>query len=911
MTTLQPLAYLKNMFGKDEIIEIRGMFKGYNNATKIAHGFFDNMEMMIDELTKVNDGRHEALRNGRSQAEYIGMYHTLNPISNTELLTSSYNKLQWAGKGSSTKDVDISCIRWLLIDADPERSTGASSSNEELAKANAAINEAVEYLEKEFHFEPYIVAMSGNGFHALYKLPDLDIKHAKTNHKILAELQEKCTIDGMSIDQTVFNPSRISKIYGTWARKGDQVQKLTRVHRLAEILGSPCNEVSLETYLSATKKYDKPEAKAEEPNKTILDSSMEKPEDSNMFLTRDPGTQIPTANKNIEHRSFSLENSLTEKHVLFKVIPGADHIKYILYNCPWQEQHTGGAQTSQLESAVIQHDSGLITYNCFHSHCKGRSWHDVKSALGIETQSSLPVTCYTCGEPICFDNANQRLNIDKSIHICNKNIAPEYVIDEAMEELNTYEKTKTPSFPINAFPLEIQALMECASENLGMPPDWACSTVLATVSAALGNNVRFSIEDEWKGFAPLWFANVGWPGLGKTPIMAQLIKPLDDLEDLSREQYQREMVQHSIAMLDYENDLSIYKSQKRSGKATQAPIEPSKPGEIKYQISDTTMECVVNILSDNPRGVLLVKDEILGWVKGFNQYKKGDGPEKQFWLECWNSGRYRVDRVSKPSQLLVNPYIPVIGGIQPAVLSQLKGADQDDGFFERFILVWPDLASFDKTKVEIARVDPDLKVFYARMLEALYQLHKTPEGQPWDIPVKGEALEIFYDFRREMRQHALNPDTPLGMRGIYSKMDMQALRLATCIEPMNNKKFEEELYNKNIQMSSEAMIEGIQCGRYALATASIAIEKGNSITDHDAVISKVYQFVQRKQGIKDKRYSQKIIDGIVTKGMLTKFKVCNTKEEAQNILSTMVNNCYAVWVDQPKSSIKINMNKKI
>jgi hypothetical protein len=55
--------------------------------------------------------------------------------------------------------------------------------------------------------------------------------------KLLAGLGDRFDGDGVEIDRAVFNPSRIARLYGTLAAKGDDTPE--RPHRLSKMLKAP------------------------------------------------------------------------------------------------------------------------------------------------------------------------------------------------------------------------------------------------------------------------------------------------------------------------------------------------------------------------------------------------------------------------------------------------------------------------------------------------------------------------------------------------------------------------------------------------------------------------------------------------------------------------------------------------
>jgi hypothetical protein len=164
-----------------------------------------------------------------------GAYITLNPI-NPALLARAVNHLRVVGKDSPlTSDSDVKRRRWLPIDLDPLRPAGISSTDEEHAVSIERAFEVRDYLREENWPDP-IVADSGNGAHLLYRI-DLAANDDGLVKRCLQALASRFDDDRVRIDQSVFNPSRIWKLYGTLSRKGENIPD--RPHRLARILETP------------------------------------------------------------------------------------------------------------------------------------------------------------------------------------------------------------------------------------------------------------------------------------------------------------------------------------------------------------------------------------------------------------------------------------------------------------------------------------------------------------------------------------------------------------------------------------------------------------------------------------------------------------------------------------------------
>jgi len=138
-------------------------------------------------------------------------------------------------ESGSVTDKDIAYRDLLLIDIDKVGHKGESSTDDELEAARLLSEQIADFLKSEGWDEP-IRMMSGNGYHLYYvlnKLPNDDV-HKKLVEGALRELAEKFNNDIVAVDTVVFNASRITKVPGTIARKGENTTE--RPHRMAEVL---------------------------------------------------------------------------------------------------------------------------------------------------------------------------------------------------------------------------------------------------------------------------------------------------------------------------------------------------------------------------------------------------------------------------------------------------------------------------------------------------------------------------------------------------------------------------------------------------------------------------------------------------------------------------------------------------
>jgi len=164
-----------------------------------------------------------------------GIYCTLNPV-NPALLARAYNRWRHVtGKDPLTSDGDVERRRWLLVDLDPTRPSGISASEAEKEAALDRARDVRRHLQAEGWPDP-IAGDSGNGAHLLYRV-DIPAKDEGLVQRVLEGLAGRFDDGRVTVDTTVFNPARITKVYGTRVCKGDHTP--SRPHRQARLLHVP------------------------------------------------------------------------------------------------------------------------------------------------------------------------------------------------------------------------------------------------------------------------------------------------------------------------------------------------------------------------------------------------------------------------------------------------------------------------------------------------------------------------------------------------------------------------------------------------------------------------------------------------------------------------------------------------
>ena len=207
--------------------------------------------------------------------------------------------------------------------------------------------------------------------------------------------------------------------------------------------------------------------------------------------------------------------------------------------------------------------------------------------------------------------------------------------------------------------------------------EYTMASLIAAASTAIGNAVNIRIRGGWVSSPILYMILVGRPGMGKTPPLDFAFRPIRKLDAKVIKQFK----------IDMENYNSILENQK--GKKDERPPLPSKPILKRTIISDFTPEALIRALNDNPRGVAVYVDEIMGMFNAVNQYSKGQLIEQL--LTAFSGKPLDVSRCSMPIPIHIErPLINIVGTMQTTRVHELvdKGY-KDNGLLDRIIFVYP------------------------------------------------------------------------------------------------------------------------------------------------------------------------------------------------------------------------------
>jgi Protein of unknown function (DUF3987)/Bifunctional DNA primase/polymerase, N-terminal len=317
------------------------------------------------------------------------------------------------------------------------------------------------------------------------------------------------------------------------------------------------------------------------------------------------------------------------------------------------------------------------------------------------------------------------------------------------------------NLPVDMVPEPLRDWVVDVAERLCVPAEMIAVPALVVASAVVGRAVaiRPSRFDDFTVAPNLWGAVVARPGWLKSPALKQVLAPLHRLisvaqteaeEARTRAEAERDELEARLKALKADLDKHMkhkepFEDVTRDLADVRQALRACEAGERRYMTQDSTIEKLGELLRDNPRGMLLCRDELAGWLRTLE--RAGREGEREFYIEAWAGDQgYTFDRIARGTVHIPALTVSILGGIQPGKLrryieeSEVEGAGAD-GLLQRFqLIVWPD------TLGAWRRVDrwPDSRarrrVF--RVFETLDQFTPEHVGAECDAGDEPEQLSL-------------------------------------------------------------------------------------------------------------------------------------------------------------------------
>lgn len=307
---------------------------------------------------------------------------------------------------------------------------------------------------------------------------------------------------------------------------------------------------------------------------------------------------------------------------------------------------------------------------------------------------------------------------------------------------------KPPAIPVDLIPEPIRDRVVDLAERIGVPAEAVLAPTIVGLGRVIGNTRRIfpkAHEEEWFEIATFWAMLVAGPSTKKSATITQALRPLRDIEESMYEEYKAGAFKRAATLTRIETQLAEVQKLIRTAD-TPAKVESledelaklyereaeARRSAPRLVVNDVTVEKLGELLAENPRGLVTVRDELSGLFAQMNAV--GRENDRSFLLEAYNAdGSYTFDRIGRGTTRVPSVSLSIVGGIQPEIVKPLIRKSIEtaggDGFLSRF------------------------------QLPVLYDLGSVPrdEDRPVNQAAAGRAHTIYEHLQAQAQQHLSNP----------------------------------------------------------------------------------------------------------------------------------------------------------
>ena len=380
------------------------------------------------------------------------------------------------------------------------------------------------------------------------------------------------------------------------------------------------------------------------------------------------------------------------------------------------------------------------------------------------------------------------------------------------------------------------------------------------------------------------------------------LEPLRQRQAGALREHEDKLREHEQQLQLYEADLAEWK--KKGRKNSEPPPElPQLPVWQQVLAEDTTVEALAVLLENRPRGLLVARDELSGWLNSFDAYKSARGADVAHWLSMHRAGSVLVNRKTGRNVIRVpRASVSVSGGVQPSTLaSALAGRYSADGpermdkpqsehfangLAARLLLAHPPRLPKQWTDADISdEIRQSIRSRFDELFSLEAPTDEHDELVPVDMPLAPEARRRYISFYNAHAREQCELDGDLA--AAWAKAEGYAARFALLWELVSNPQSE--------IVSDAAMEAGIGLARWFADEAARVYADLGSVGDNSEARSS--------------RENERLVEWIRSRGSIVTIRDLmrgprqyrGDMKEAEAALTRLVDAGYGSW-DSPEVS---------
>lgn len=305
-----------------------------------------------------------------------------------------------------------------------------------------------------------------------------------------------------------------------------------------------------------------------------------------------------------------------------------------------------------------------------------------------------------------------------------------------------------PKLPFAPFAPFARLIEELSSET-NAPVDYVAFSLLTTAAALIGNSRR-AVSDpmvsDWGAPIGLWVCLVGPPSSKKSPAISPFASILAKIEEADAAAFKSRQGEHDAKVETAKLALAKWKAEVAAAyeKGAEPPakpadaIVPARALAPRTYTNVTTIEALIGMLANNENGMLLLRDELAGWLGDMTRYSNSS--DRPYWLQMFDGETVQKDAVKNDGEPLIahNALMSVLGGMQPDRLQEML-REAKDGLIARFLFIFPDRVPVRRS---VGKADK-------KKLQAIFDRLRGLKGDPVAMCFDGDAADEFFEHRKD------------------------------------------------------------------------------------------------------------------------------------------------------------------
>ncbi|MFQ5509801.1 MAG: DUF3987 domain-containing protein [Leptospirillia bacterium] len=298
-------------------------------------------------------------------------------------------------------------------------------------------------------------------------------------------------------------------------------------------------------------------------------------------------------------------------------------------------------------------------------------------------------------------------------------------------------RSPAPPLDPNTLPDAVRDFAADIAARHGCPIDVPASAITVALGAVIGRRMGIHphAHDSRVVVPNLWGALLGMrPSDVAREALTEALGPLQQLAEQAEADYRKESTAHRARVAAHEVAVASWKRQAAEQAAEDMsasyPPPPEAPVKRRYTTSGGSPEQLTSLLNSNPRGLLMCRDDLLGWVRPLLQ--GGRETERQFLLSLWRgeSPGFDYDAAEDGPLFVKHPCLSVLGWAKVDPFRQLaqgeKGPEASE-LLSRFQLTV--LVGGDNGPGEDRAPDPELRTRATRLFAALDAMGRSTHSE--------------------------------------------------------------------------------------------------------------------------------------------------------------------------------------